>query len=177
MKRIFAILIALLLIVALAACGEEESKTGGTTTDSGETSQLDTSYDAEKKAASKVDDTPSSTDNGESAKKYKTLEEYLQDPLNVQGVEEMKKNSQDNMDIDLRAEGDTLVYSFTYTTVYEEDSLPSIKSMLEQVMETAQDTFSNLAKMMQDDIEESITLKVVYCNGDGSVIAERTFEP
>lgn len=157
MKRLFAIILAVMMIVSLAACGEKSE----TSTDSSTTSSSSSS----------------SSSNIASSKKYATLQDYMDDPVNLNGVDAIKEAGAGTLDIDVRAEGNVLVYDYTYLTTIDASVLPSVKTTLEQTLDTSESTFVTLADTMQNSIDERIQIKVIYRNGDKEIITERTFDP
>ena len=112
-----------------------------------------------------------------SSKPYATVKEYLESPENARGIEDIKKNSQDTMEIDVKAEGNTVVYDYTYKTAVGEDSLEKVKESFEQVLDGSESSFNTIAQQMQAEIEESIQLKVAYHDSNGTLLAERTYTP
>ena len=119
----------------------------------------------------------SSGSKSDSSKKYDTMQDYLNDTENSKGIEDIKKNAQDTMDIDIKAEGNTIVYEYTYKTVVDDDSLETVRASLEQVLDSNESSFESIAQSMQAEIADSIKLKVVYRDQNGTLIAERTFSP
>ena len=225
MKKVIVLIRAALMILSLAACGEEDNaKERDTATSAGasvtendstdataaaapatDTASKSESYPTEKGGdssktdsgsskpdsdASKADDDSSKPDSGSSksdsgssksadgsSKSFATLEEYLADPMNMEGLDELKKSGAEVMDIDVKADGSTLIYDYSYKTVMDSSVIPTVKSALDDAIEASADSFNSLTKTIQSSIEESIKLKVVYRNGDGEIITERTFEP
>ena len=119
------------------------------------------------------------TDSGKesSSKKYATLQAYLDDPANMEGFDEMKESSADVMDIEVVAEGSTLVYDYQFKSVMDAADLPNVKTTLDQQLDDSSASFVQMAQTIQRAIEETIDIKVRYRNGDGEVITEKSFQP
>lgn len=98
-------------------------------------------------------------------------------PENSEGMEELKKSADSVMQMDVRVEDSTLVYDYTYNETITESDLPAVKSNLNGVIDASSASFENLADIMQEQIEESITVKIIYRNSDGEILAEREFDP
>ena len=148
MKRIFAILLAILMIISLAACGESSDKTDST-----------------------------STASSTGAKKYATLQDYMDDPVNMKGIDSVKESGQDVLEINIKADGSTMLYEYTYKTTFSADDLPSMKQSIEEAMASNDSTFTTLATNLQSQIDEKVNVRVVYRNGDGEIIFENTYDP
>lgn len=180
MKRLFAILIAVLMLLSLAACGEESDKSEKATDSTSAVSEDSSNSDEDSSAiddATEAQEATTAKAAVNSSKHYDTLEQYLDDPVNSKGLDAIKKSSEGVMDIEVSAEDGILVYDYTYTAAIDASTLPNVKATLENVLETSKDSFTELASMMQSQVDEPIALKVVYRNADGEVITERTFEP
>ncbi len=195
MKRILLIMLAVLMVFSLVACGEkkEDSSDASSLVTSSDTDQ--SKDDAESKEADeskKSDDADDAKDTDDSkdtndaddsdssktsSKQYATLKECLDDPNSLTGIDEVKKASSDVLDIDVKADGNVLVYDYTYRTQVDESLLPSVKSTLDKSLEATESTFVTLADTLQSQIEEDIEIKVVYRNADSEIITEKTFEP
>ena len=161
MKRTAIILAALMLGATLCACGgDSEKKTDSSAASKTESSTGSTSSKAESSDSGKSSKT-------ESAKH--TIQEYV-DQVKKGGIEE-----NDTMEIDVLAEDNTFVYSFTYKNQIEEDTLQGVKESLENSLETSSETYLGVVDEICDYTGLDADVKVVYKNKDGSVIAERTY--
>ncbi len=189
MKRILLIMLAVLMVFSLVACGEKKedsSDTSSSVTSSDTDQSKDAAESKEADESKKSDDADDSKDTKDandsdssktSSKQYATLKECLDDPNSLTGIEEVKKASSDVLDIDVKADGNVLVYDYTYRTQVDESLLPSVKSTLDKSLEATESTFVTLADTLQSQIEEDIEIKVVYRNADSEIITEKTFEP
>ena len=189
MKRILLIMLAALMVFSLVACGEKKedsSDTSSAVTSSDTDQSKDDAESKEADESKKSDDADDSKDTKDandsdsskaSSKQYATLKECLDDPNSLTGIDEVKKASSDVLDIDVKADGNVLVYDYTYRTQVDESLLPSVKSTLDKSLEATESTFVTLADTLQSQIEEDIEIKVVYRNADSEIITEKTFEP
>ena len=189
MKRILLIMLAALMVFSLVACGEKKedsSDTSSAVTSSDTDQSKDAAESKEADESKKSDDSDDSKDTKDandsdssktSSKQYATLKECLDDPNSLTGIDEVKKASSDVLDIDVKADGNVLVYDYTYRTQVDESLLPSVKSTLDKSLEATESTFVTLADTLQSQIEEDIEIKVVYRNADSEIITEKTFEP
>lgn len=155
-----------------------------TSSDSNDVSENDTDLTDDKSAddtASFIDDDPSQKDSSSSgsnsSKKYATMQAYIDDPVNSKGLDEIKKAGEGVMDIDIKADGSTLVYDYAYKTTMPESTLSDVKTSLDSIIDASESTFVRLAQQMQAEIAEDIQIRVIYRNSDGTIITERTFEP
>lgn len=195
MKRILLIMLAVLMVFSLVACGEKKedsSDTSSAVTSSDTDQSKDDAESKEADESKKSDDADDAKDTDDSkdtndandsdsskasSKQYATLKECLDDPNSLTGIDEVKKASSDVLDIDVKADGNVLVYDYTYRTQVDESLLPSVKSTLDKSLEATESTFVTLADTLQSQIEEDIEIKVVYRNADSEIITEKTFEP
>ena len=172
MKRILLIMLAVLMVFSLVACGEKKedsSDTSSSVTSSDTDQSKDAAESKEADESKKSDDADDSKDTKDandsdssktSSKQYATLKECLDDPNSLTGIEEVKKASSDVLDIDVKADGNVLVYDYTYRTQVDESLLPSVKSTLDKSLEATESTFVTLADTLQSQIEEDIEIKV-----------------
>lgn len=185
MKRILLILLAALMMISLVACGEKKDDSSKTASsevtdakDADESENEDASKDEkDTKDSDGAKDAKDSKDSDASSKKYPTLKKYLEDPANIKGIDAVKESSSGTMDIDVKADGNTMVYDYTYRTKIEDSDLPGVKQTIDSSLDSTESTFVGLADTLQNQIEEDIKVKIVYRNADGEVITERTFEP
>ena len=182
-------MLAVLMVFSLVACGEKKedsSDTSSAVTSSDTDQSKDAAESKEADESKKSDDADDSKDTKDandsdsskaSSKQYATLKECLDDPNSLTGIDEVKKASSDVLDIDVKADGNVLVYDYTYRTQVDESLLPSVKATLDKSLEATESTFVTLADTLQSQIEEDIKIKVVYRNADSEIITEKTFEP
>lgn len=160
MKRIFCILLIALLCAGFTACGSDSDSE---TTASDNPSTADTV--ADEKATS---DSVSANEP-----QYADIDAYLQAEYDESATE--AEDSPITMDV--YAEDDTLVYDYTYKKTYSEEEIEQIKSSLNSQLDENSYAFESLANDLDSKVAvENPKIKIVYHNGDGTVITERTFE-
>ena len=165
MKRIICVLLIMLLCVGLAACSPKQNPT-------------EAASDPASSAASQSDSTQSASASS-SGKQYATVKEYLDRPdVQSQINSTIESNKSDEMSMSIYAEGDdTLVYDYLFTQTYDENGVAELKSGLDKALEEKSSTFTSVADTLKTYVEaENPKVKVVYRNGDNTVITEKIFE-
>ena len=153
MKRIICILLIALLCVGLAACSPKQDNT-------------EPASDTASSAVSQTD-AAQSANASSSGKQYATVKEYLDRPdVQSQINSTIESNKSDEMSMSIYAEGDdTLVYDYLFTQTYDENGVAEGS------------TFTSVAGTLKTYVVvENPKVKVVYRNGDNTVITEKTFE-
>ena len=170
MKKVFALILVLLLCVTVVGCSSGGSDNGGSSSSSAASSAADSSSPASSAVSS-------AASTSQASSKYASIEEYLDDPT-VKATVSSALEAYDNelfSDMKVYAEGDKLVYDYTYSQVYDEDQVATMRETLES---KSDDEFK-----LDDVVEELKTyvdvenpqVEVIYRNGDGTIIASRTF--
>lgn len=154
MKRIIALLSAAALCLVFAACGAQ------TKTDT---------------AADSASDSPTA---GDDSTVYATVEEYISSPEITAEMKSVEEAVGDVMTFDYYAEGDKLIYDYTYTTDFEEDSLDELKESLDEALEKNASGYSQVAEVLARHVPsaEKPQVELIYRSSDGSVITSRTYE-
>ena len=199
MKRLFAALSAFLLIASLASCGggdqpassaatssvaaasSEAEDTSSAAEESKDVSSKAASSAAASKAASKVTsskapaETTSSKQEG-STKKYASMKAYVESAeaqAELDATKEAVKAM--GMDIKLTAEGDKMVYTYTYLQQMQFDE--TTKATLKEALNAQADTFKALANMIKTVVNvDSPSIVVRYLNADGTEITAQEFK-
>lgn len=76
----------------------------------------------------------------------------------------MKSTYESMMDVDVRAEGKSLVYDLTYKTELPEDSLDTVKSSLESAFESLSSTYEGIANSIKESVgidDPSVVVKSI----------------
>ncbi len=176
MKRIICVLLIALLCVGFAACSKKQSNTDSA---SGATADSVSSAEAPAEATQASDASSSAAGSNASAKYYKTVKEYLETPQVKAEIDaSVERNTTDNMTMSVYAEGDdTLVYDYSFRQTYGENEVPTLKASLDDSLEENASTFREVVTTLNGYISvENPKVKVIYRNGDASVITERTYE-
>lgn len=169
MKRILSIALCIIFVLSLAACGEGEVKERTPSATQGSPIVDNTASDA-------PDETQSQ--NGSSSEKpYATLEEYLATPANQEGINKSKEVAQGVMEIDVYADNGCLVYDYRYTFTLDDAAVSTAAATLDASLDATESTFVSLARAMQSQIEEDVYITVIYRNGDGTIITQRSLYP
>lgn len=76
----------------------------------------------------------------------------------------MKSTYESMMDVDVRAEGKSLVYDLTYKTELPEESLDTVKSGLESAFESLSSTYEGIANSIKESVgidDPSVVVKSI----------------
>ncbi|WP_405355262.1 DUF4854 domain-containing protein [Ruminococcus sp.] len=153
MKRIFAVIVCVVMMFAFSACGNAE-KTENNLFESAEVTQ-----------------------NNSGEKMFSSMEEYVNAEGMQNAIADMKKSLSGMYDFNCIAEGDSLVYEYRYKETVGEDALAEVKSAFDNKFEEMKPTVKSLMKQIVENVdvqEPRVVLR--FCNSDGSVIAEKIFD-
>lgn len=156
MKKLICLLLALVFCVSLAACGENSSDNAATK-DSAETAA--------------ATDAP--------VKPFASVEDYLNDPQVQERINEQSEGDESVVKMAVYAQDDTMVYEYTYVDHFADDQITVIKERIDSALSdsTSTDVYGDVVDELRRYVDtENPRVKVVYCNDDGSVIAEKVFE-
>lgn len=109
-------------------------------------------------------------------KPYKSVEDYVNSDIIQSEVESTNENS-DDIKMEITAEGDALVYQYTYSeTITDEEELAFYQETFESELSANESTFVDIADSLYDvaDVKDPSVI-VRYLNADGSVIYETEF--
>ena len=167
MKRIICVMLIALVCIGLVACSSKSKNP-------------DPASDTASSAASKSEATQASAASSKSSDKaFATVKEYLDTPeVQSQINSTIEENKTDDLEMSVYAEGDdTLVYDYTYTKTYDENGVAELKSGLDTALEEKSSTFTSIAGTLKTYVDvENPKVKVIYRNGDHTIITEKTFE-
>lgn len=91
-------------------------------------------------------------------------------------LDSMKSTYESMMDVDVRAEGKSLVYDLTYKTELPEDSLDTVKSSLESAFDSMSSTFEGFANDIKDEAGVDNPSVVIEINTkDGKNLFSKTY--
>ena len=164
MKKILAFAIAALMAVSavsMASCSGSDSNGASS-------SKTDTTKAESQSSQSSKNDTADS-------------EKIISDLINSEDfksqIKDMKEQYKDLMDVDLKAEGSTLVYVFKYVDTLEGEMLSGTKSNLEDSVESAKlvNTYVNIAKALEEQGVKNAVVRVEYRNGDDTIIVSKDY--
>lgn len=185
MKRIVCIILAVIFCLSFAACGKsgdtatEDSATKDSAVSSAASSAEDTAETVAEATLPAVSfDTSSAAGGNTVTKMFASVEDYLNNEQVQESIQKQLDNSTDSsIKMDVYAEGDTLVYDYTFTQNFSESELATVKSSLDSSLENASGTFSDVVKELKTYVNvENPKAKVIYRNSDGTEITERIYE-
>ena len=108
---------------------------------------------------------------------YETVEEYVNsDELQSQLAELKSSLSESGMSIDIKAEGNALIYVYTYETIAKADFDDSMVQTLETGLDDQADTFKEVANSLKEATNDANpVVKIQYVSSDGSVIVQKEY--
>ena len=161
-KIFYGGLVAVMCSVLLASCSsgqpEGPSSSGNTATTAATTTD-----------SAPVPTTSSKEDNITPGGKFASMEDYVNSDI----VQSQIADSIEGMGMEIQADGNKLIYIYTYETQMPTDSLASI---LESALESQKSTFQSVASTLKSivDVENPVVV-VSYRNADGSEIVSQEF--
>ena len=174
MKKFFAVILCALMLASASACADTSAKKEESKAES-----IVSQVSEEETSAPETTKEESSDTKDSSDLKFGSIEEYLEYPETKKALEQVKETLEatDTLTVDCYADGDTLVYEYKYKQEIPDESLDSVKSYLEESMDTLSasmvPTMKELVKYI--DVENpKVVLK--YLNNDDSVIFEVSFD-
>lgn len=101
-----------------------------------------------------------------------SLEEWVNnDSEAAASLEEMSTD-----ELDVTVEGNTLVYTYTYSQNIDASLVDAVTQQLEESIDNSASTFTSVADMLEEESGiDGISVKVVYLNGDGTELMNKTF--
>ncbi len=110
---------------------------------------------------------------------YKNMEAYISDPTVKASLDQaIKSAAGSGMTIDITAEGNTLIYKYTYKQQMSSDSVPveTLKQSLETAMNSQKDQMQNFANQIGNVVEETpAIISLQYIDADGTPLYEKEF--
>lgn len=157
-KIFYGGLVAVMCSVLLASCssGQPEGPSS-----SGDTATTTDSAPAPTTSIKEDNITPDG--------KFASMEDYVNSDI----VQSQIADSIEGMGMEIQADGNKLIYIYTYKTQMPTDSLASI---LESALESQESTFKSVASTLKSvvDVENPVVV-VSYRNADGSEIVSQEF--
>lgn len=109
-----------------------------------------------------------------SEKSYTSVEEYLADPVIKELFDERKKENNDDIALEIKAEGNTLVYEYTYLKVHDKDYIK--KESFDTATEDMRESMTALAKSLSDYIQaDDVIVTARHISADGELLYEAEF--
>lgn len=177
--RILAAILALTMVFSLAACGNDDEKGAGSSseTSSQTSSSEDSSADSSSEESSEASTAGTSADG-----KFATVKAFLEDPETKAQLDasiEQMVGDDDTMEVSIDGTDDSLIYFFKFS----EDAMATtdeeaLKAALEAGMddESMSAVFEGIASTVATVVEaDNVKVVVVYAKPDGSDLVRREF--
>lgn len=189
--RLMSAVLALMMVLSLAACGdtpasssapESSSKTESKTSSASEPeSKPESSESSESSAESKADSSASDSSVAASDGTYPTVTAFMQDNRDVinASIESIAGN-QDEMEVSLDCTDDSLIYKFVFTesAMAEVDESALTAALEEQIdNDSFTSTFEGIADSIKSVVPQQDTVKVevIYAKADGTELVHKTY--
>lgn len=173
MKKIFvALLLSVFVVSSLTACSSGDNSKVNEIKGALESS---TSSKVEESATESKDDSSSSIASSKpsSNKAYSTIQEFIDSDAGKQVQDSTQQSAGSDMDFELLAEGNNLVYNFKYTEEIEEFDVDAAKDYLESYDSIYTQSVEYVESIV--DVEDPhIILR--YSNLDGTVLYEVEYD-
>lgn len=99
------------------------------------------------------------------------LKSYIESDTVQKQLDSMTSSFESMLDIDVKAEGEKLVFDFTYKTQIDDSTLDLMKSQLETSFNSLSSTFESLANQIKKEVGiENATVVININNADGKNI-------
>lgn len=106
-----------------------------------------------------------------------TVEDYVKSDAVQSQIDTLKSNLGEGMDIDISAEGNKLVYTFTFGDLGDMDT-ETVSAALESGIEQQASTFETAASQLKAAVKaDDVSVLVEYVTGDGTTLASKEFFP
>lgn len=187
MKRNRLLTALLSAVLLLAACAFTGCSTAAVLPGSSSSESSASESSASESSASSEDSSDESSE--ESSKEssstglglYSSVGDYLADPAVIAELDgTITAMEGSGMAVTVTADGNTLVYTYTYETqldIPDEDTLASFVDAMEEGLTEQASTFEGIAASLRTIISvDDIAVRLVYCNADGTELYSHTFE-
>ncbi len=156
--KLFACAVAMAMALSLCACGNKDEEKD-TKTKTEESSKEDSSEESED----------------ESSDKFESIEAYITEPTIKESLDAMIQSLEGSgMTLEIKADGNKLVYVYTYTEVVKSDD---IVAALEAGLEEQADGFITAAASIKDSVDvENPVVEIQYVDANGELICSREFQ-
>ncbi len=106
-----------------------------------------------------------------------TVEDYVKSDAVQSQMDTLKGSLGEGMDIDVSAEGNKLVYTFTFGNLDGVDT-ETLSATLESGLEQQKSTFETVASQLKEAVKaDDVSVLVEYVTGDGTALASKEFFP
>lgn len=177
LKRMFAALLCAAMLASFVACSSANQSSGssGAKTETTQQSTTKSENSAATQAATQKATQPSSSIK-------RTLFKNVQDYINYPNTQKAIKTTQEQLaavySLNCYAEGNNIfVYKYTYKHKIPDKSISTAKENHDIQFEAGSSSFKPLVEELKTYVDvKNPMVKVIFCNTDGSVIAEKTFD-
>ena len=104
------------------------------------------------------------------------LAEYIESDEFQSQLDTMKSSYESVMDIDVKADGQSVIYVFTYKTDLPEESLDTVKSTLEEAFDSMSSTYEGIANDLKNEGLDNPSVVIEINAKDGSNIFSKTYK-
>lgn len=105
------------------------------------------------------------------------LKSYIESDTVQEQISSMTSSFESMLDIDVKAEGEKVVFDFTYKTQIDEATLETVKSQLETAFDSLASTFESMANQIKKEVGiENATVVININNADGTNIVNLEYK-
>lgn len=165
--RALACGMALFMGLSLAACSGNDASSAANSSSASSSVESAASDPASEPASE-------AADGGLTASgKFASIEDFVNSDEMQSQLSEMLASMGDSLDIDVRGEGNKLVYEFRYP---EGTATDGLAAQLEEALSSLESTYTGIATSLKDAVEvENPVVVVTYAESDGTVIYSQEF--
>ena len=105
------------------------------------------------------------------------LKSYIESDTVQEQISSMTSSFESMLDIDVKAEGEKVVFDFTYKTQIDDATLETVKSQLETAFDSLASTFETLANQIKKEVGlAGATVVININNADGTNIVNLEYK-
>ena len=105
------------------------------------------------------------------------LKSYIESDTVQEQISSMTSSFESMLDIDVKAEGEKVVFDFTYKTQIDDATLETVKSQLETAFDSLASTFESMANQIKKEVGiENATVVININNADGTNIVNLEYK-
>ncbi|MGN0491219.1 DUF4854 domain-containing protein [Ruminococcus sp.] len=105
------------------------------------------------------------------------LKSYIESDTVQEQISSMTSSFESILDIDVKAEGEKLVFDFTYKTQIDDATLETVKTQLETAFDSLASTFENMANQIKKEVGiENAAVIININNADGKNIVNLEYK-
>ncbi|MCI2112766.1 MAG: DUF4854 domain-containing protein [Ruminococcus sp.] len=105
------------------------------------------------------------------------LKSYIESDTVQEQISSMTSSFESMLDIDVKAEGEKVVFDFTYKTQIDDATLETVKSQLETAFDSLASTFESMANQIKKEVGiENATVVININNADSTNIVNLEYK-